>query len=118
MTKLSDTENCLENLLRRWFRSSNIDWEYTGDGSFKIGPYNPDWICRDQRKIIELNGCYWHGCSVCNYDNKYRKGKIKRDDKKIKYYKSLGWKVLVIWEHEVNGNIFKLRKDVEEFSME
>lgn len=110
--KMSETERNLDQLLSRWFKNT---WEYTGDGKFKIGVYNPDWIyTQDNKKLIlELNGCFWHGCEQCGFGEKTLKR--KKDKFKLQQYKRKGWKCVVVWEHEVNGDIFALKKRLKEF---
>lgn len=55
--------------------------------------------------IIEVNGCHWHACSVCNKNGECFKDKrvildkIKERRDKIL---SLGWRLLEIWEHELS----------------
>lgn len=48
---------------------------------------------------IEIDGCYWHGCSTCGFVGDDR---IKRIDKrKEAYLKNRGWVVIHIKEHEI-----------------
>jgi DNA mismatch endonuclease (patch repair protein) len=67
-----------------------------------------DIVFRPIRVAVEVRGCFWHGCAqhyrqpTVNSD--YWAGKIARniarDDKTDTYLRSLGWLVIVIWEHE------------------
>lgn len=81
-----------------------ISFKYIGQGKQIIGGYVPDFINRKEMKIIELFGDYWH--NLKSY-------KI-RDRKKLKIYKELGYKVLVIWEHELK-NIKNLKIKIKNF---
>jgi len=89
------------------------EWKYTGDGSFKLGNYIPDFVnCNGKKLIVELFGDYWHG----------RKGKVRRQVKwdkteegRIETYKGFGFRCLVIWEHELEdekGVISKVKEFV------
>lgn len=65
------------------------------------------YLPRD-KLLIEVNGCYWHGCSACFPDKK-----IGRFDSVISQYKMVarqrGWDVLVLWEHDIkSGFAFNL----------
>jgi DNA mismatch endonuclease (patch repair protein) len=69
----------------------------------------PDFVFRDARLAVFVDGCFWHGCPKCYnrpvnnrdfWDEKKIKNK-KRDQKVNKTLKSLGWRVLRIWEHEL-----------------
>ena len=55
----------------------------------QIGPYEVD-ILIGKRLVIELNGDYWHSLPEA----------IERDKKRNEWIRSLGYRVLVIWESE------------------
>jgi len=75
------------------------EWRYTGDGSFTLGYYIPDFVnCNGKKLVIELFGEYWHG----------KRGKKKRQVKwdkteegRKEVYKSFGFDCLVIWGDEL-----------------
>lgn len=77
------------------------EWRYTGDGSFVIGHFMPDYVnCNGRKLIIELFGDYWHA---------------KEDiEIKEKAYKEFGYGLLVIWEHELKDEPAVVAK-VKEF---
>lgn len=53
------------------------------------------------RIYVEINGCYWHGCSICFDElNKTQKRKKKRDRMKRAAFKKMGLPFVEIWEHE------------------
>src|SRR5258708_1523316 len=70
-------------------------------------PGRPDFAFRAQRLAIFLDGCFWHGCPRCYrlpQDNRaYWKKKVVgnrlRDRRRSRQLRSLGWRVLRIWEH-------------------
>jgi very-short-patch-repair endonuclease len=66
-------------------------YKYTGDGSFFIERYNPDFIDFKNKKIIECYGTYWHN----------RTDSIKRDKRRLKIYKKNNYKTLIIWDEEL-----------------
>ena len=67
-----------------------------------------------QKTVIECDGCYWHGCPLCNlkpYDKlEYRKELDKnRTEELIK----AGFKVIRLWEHDIKEmNTDELREVV------
>jgi G:T-mismatch repair DNA endonuclease (very short patch repair protein) len=94
-----------EKLLKKLLSKISKDYKYVGNRSFIIDGFNPDFVnINGQKKIIELFGTYWHK----------RPGVIKRDRRRIKSYKKLGYKTLIVWEHELK-TINKLRKKLERF---
>jgi len=70
-------------------------------------PGKPDFVFRSRRFAIFLDGCFWHGCPRCYrlpQDNRsYWKRKLignrRRDRSRSRELRSLGWRVLRIWEH-------------------
>jgi len=56
--------------------------------------------------IIEGNGCYWHACPQCFPSGRHTKFDSEFEIVELRA-KKLGWKVLVVWEHEItNGSAF------------
>ncbi|KKM74815.1 hypothetical protein LCGC14_1396600 [marine sediment metagenome] len=51
---------------------------------------------------IFIDGCYWHGCKKCGFVNKL---KNEKDDKVTKTLKRQGYKIIRIWEHDINYSI-------------
>jgi len=71
---------------------------------------NPDFVFRKSRVAIFADGCYWHGCPKCKLKAKsnrdYWLRKIARnkwrDRTTAKELRRLGWKVVRVWEHELD----------------
>ncbi|XP_054152671.1 uncharacterized protein LOC128951450 [Oppia nitens] len=95
-----------------------LDWMEEKRGvkicrEMRIGQNYADGCIRDGvlGEIFEFNGCYWHGCQKCThlfslrntYDGNEQVDPIKdyqRTIEKETYYKSRGFKVTSIWEHD------------------
>lgn len=69
----------------------------------------PDFAFRDQRLLLFVDGCYWHGCPSCYrrpssnreyWDDKVRRNRA-RDEETTAKLKQDGWRVLRIWEHQL-----------------
>ncbi len=58
---------------------------------------------------IFVDGCYWHGCIKCGYNNKEKNLKDKNVDKKLRLK---NYKVIRIWEHDIYRNINKCVKNL------
>jgi DNA mismatch endonuclease (patch repair protein) len=75
-------------------------------------PGKPDLVFPRRRKIILVNGCFWHGHSCRSgrnrpsSNNPYWALKLERNKKRDRAAKRklrrLGWNVLVLWECELN----------------
>lgn len=78
-------------------------------------PGKPDIVLPKYRKIIFVNGCFWHGHKNClraklpKSNNEFWLKKIednkRRDINNIEALRKLGWDVLVIWQCEIKNQI-------------
>ena len=50
-------ETCLIKLLNKLLPKI---YKFVGDGKLIVGGFIPDFVNKDNNKIIELFGCYWH----------------------------------------------------------
>lgn len=72
-------------------------------------PGKPDFVFREKRLCVFVDGCFWHGCPKCyrppssNID--YWSNKIERNKERDKLInrelRHRGWRVMRIWEHEL-----------------
>jgi len=77
-------------------------------------PGKPDIVLPKYKTVIFVHGCFWHGHKGCKRGNipKSNRGywitkiqnNIKRDKKHQKELRKIGWKVLVIWECQIERN--------------
>jgi DNA mismatch endonuclease (patch repair protein) len=87
----------------------------------------PDIVLPKYKKVIFVNGCFWHGHIGCRYfvepktRTKWWKEKIgKTKEKDTKIYKELeqnGWSVIIIWECELktknNNRLVSLLNEIK-----
>jgi G:T-mismatch repair DNA endonuclease (very short patch repair protein) len=51
--------------------------------------------------LIELQGCFWHGCVNCCIKQHPRQEKVKKNDlEKKEFAEKCGYKIIQIWEHD------------------
>lgn len=75
--------------------------------------YIPDFIIND-KIIIEVNGDFWHAFNITPDKMKPRQREnIIRDIMKYNFYEKMGYKYLVIWEHEF-VNIDSIKNKIKE----
>lgn len=69
---------------------------------------SPDFVFREKRIALFVDGCFWHGCPKCYrrplsnlkyWDMKVAKNR-RRDQGVRRALRKAGWRVLRIWEHE------------------
>lgn len=84
------------------FPGYRLDW--------KKAPGHPDIAYPGRKIAIFVHGCYWHHCPVCNlpvpkknpeyWEAKFRRNQ-ERDERTRATLEADGWKVAVIWEHQL-----------------
>ena len=73
--------------------------------------YKVDGYCKETNTIYQFHGCYWHGCKKC-YDeltvNRFSQYNMKHLYKRTtaaeEFFKSSGYNLVTIWEHEFDKN--------------
>ena len=74
-------------------------------------PGTPDIVLPKHKLVINVNGCFWHGCPSCKRakvrpvnNTEYWERKLNRNIERDKAneigLKQMGWKAMVIWECE------------------
>ena len=77
-------------------------------------PGKPDIVLPKHETVIFVNGCFWHRHTGCRQattpksNTAFWKKKfadtIKRDRKQQRLLKEAGWRVLVLWECQINDS--------------
>ena len=80
-------------------------------------PGKPDIILPKYKTAIFVHGCFWHYHKDCregripSTNSKFWKEKleknISKDEKYVQLLTALGWKVLIIWECEIEKHLAK-----------
>lgn len=66
--------------------------------------YQCDIFIPSMNLILECDGCYWHGCSICFQNhNTSQKKQIERDRIRTKELIESGYRIIRLWEHEIIG---------------
>lgn len=87
-------------------------FEFTGNKPIRIEGFNPDFVHKEKRKIIELYGCYWHNCKTCKRLRKNHRNPLieSRDEYRMNCFKEAGYETLTIWEHELKDELAIIKK--------
>lgn len=88
--------NGLERKLQQVLGSAFV---FTGDGSFKIDNLRPDFINKTRKLVVEVYGDYWH-----------KNEPLYKTMQRISRFERCGWRVIIIWEHEINDPVKLSRK--------
>jgi len=99
-----------ETILINLIEKHNLPFNYVGDKKIwfkgENHSFNPDFLSKNPRHIIEVFGDYWHNLP---------KTKIM-DKERLETYSKYGYKTLIVWEHELtnpNQIINKINKFME-----
>jgi len=85
-----------ENHITGWQRHYNV-----------IG--HPDFVFKERRIALFVDGCFWHGHDCRNtrpienaeYWQKKREHNIQHDIKIMQHFEERGWRVIRVWECEL-----------------
>jgi len=83
-------------------------------------PGSPDIVLPKYKTVIFVHGCFWHRHKNCKYastpktrqefwEAKFREN-INRDKLNQENLSSKGWKIIVVWECEINDKDFDLSR--------
>tara|TARA_B100000575_G_scaffold77134_1_gene60314 strand:- start:36 stop:455 length:420 start_codon:yes stop_codon:yes gene_type:complete len=83
-------------------------------------PGSPDIVLPKYKTVIFVHGCFWHRHQNCKYAStpktrqefwgvKFREN-INRDKLNQENLSSKGWKIIVVWECEINDKDFDLSR--------
>ena len=84
-------------------------------------PGSPDILLPKYKTVIFVHGCFWHRHENCKYattpktrkefwEKKFREN-INRDNLNQANLSLKGWKIIIIWECQLKGDIKKLIRE-------
>jgi DNA mismatch endonuclease, patch repair protein len=90
-------------------------------------PGTPDIVLPKYRTVIFVHGCFWHRHVDCANATRPKtrpefwelkfKSTVERDRKKAEQLKSAGWRVIIVWECELEKNaqelIFRISEELK-----
>lgn len=123
MSQIRGKDTKPEVLVRKYLFSHGLRYRKND----KRYPGCPDIVFPKYKTIIFVHGCFWHIHEGCPYfvmpktrpefwENKFRQNK-QRDIQNIGTLKSLGWRVIIVWEcelkkHSCNERLEKLYDEI------
>ncbi len=107
MSKIRHENTTPELIVRKYLFSQGFRYRT----NVRSLPGTPDIVLKKYKTAIFIHGCFWHGHS-CRAGHKPRSNTVywipkietnmARDARKIKELSSIGWRVIVIWQCEIN----------------
>lgn len=118
MSRIRGKDTAIEVLVR----SALFRRGYRFRKNVKDLPGKPDIVLPKYRTVIFVNGCFWHrheGCRLAAtpgtrtefWKEKFEKN-VANDIKHREQLETAGWKVIVLWECEIEKNIDEVIKKI------
>jgi G:T-mismatch repair DNA endonuclease (very short patch repair protein) len=84
-----------EQVMIDLIKENNLPFNYVGNGKIwfkgETQHFNPDFLSKNPKHIIEVFGKYWH------------KNTQKDDKERLATYSKYGYKTLIIWDYELKN---------------
>ncbi len=85
----------------------------------------PDVVFLKEKMVIFIDGCFWHGCTICNKklpetNREYWAKKISHNVELANNHDQKliadGWTVIRIWEHDIKdkGTMQRIKSEVKQ----
>jgi len=108
MSRIHSNDTLPEMVVRRYLYAHGLRYRL----HLKHLSGKPDIVLTKSKKVIFVNGCFWHRHKKCIYakipssnmhfwQNKF-KNNVKRDKRNIKVLENDGWLVKVVWECQLS----------------
>ncbi len=120
MSQVHSRDTSIELAVRHWLYHHG----YRYRKNVKQLPGKPDIVLRPYKTVIFIHGCFWHrhpGCRDATtpktntefWENKFARN-VANDIKHRTELEELGFRVIVIWECDINKNLEKTMTSVAE----
>ena len=121
MSRISSRNTLLEQRVRRILASMGYRYRL----NVKNLPGKPDIVLRKYKAVIFVHGCFWHLHSNCR-DGTIPKTRVEywqtkllnnkaRDERNIRTLRREGWKVLRLWECDIENKSEKVTQRLRNF---
>lgn len=92
----------------------------------RVAGIRPDFIFPGIRLAVFVDGCFWHGCpdhyvrprsSNAEFWASKLRQNVARDERQSKQLQAQGWRVIRVWEHEVEHRLSTTASFIQEVAM-
>ena len=108
MSRIRSRDTHPEKAVARALEERCLEWE----GHAKDLPGRPDFVFRNEKIAIFVEGDFWHGWQFPRWRHKLSlkwdlkiDGNRKRDQRNHGKLRRQGWKVIRVWEHQIKKDI-------------
>ena len=112
MSHIRSTNSKPEEIVRKYLFSKGFRYRK----NVRTLPGCPDIVLPKYKTVIFVNGCFWHRHDCPRFvwpssNEEYWRPKIlrnvERDRENSEKLKSMGWKVITVWECELKKKVFE-----------
>lgn len=87
----------IEAIVEGWLAEAGIPYE----PEFAISRTHVDFFLPPST-VIEVQGCFWHGCQQCTETYSKRQLRARaRDSRRFLFLKNAGYNLILLWEHDI-----------------
>lgn len=104
MARIKGRDTGPERIVAELLTSVGISFEMQG----RDLPGRPDFVFRDQRVVVLVDGDFWHGWRFPVWKDKLSpawevkiENNRQRDIRNMRRLRYQGWKVIRLWEHQI-----------------
>ncbi|MDD3695886.1 MAG: DNA mismatch endonuclease Vsr [Lentisphaeria bacterium] len=119
MSRIRGKDTRPEMKLRRHLHALGFRYSLHAGGL----PGKPDLCLRKWRTLIFVHGCFWHrheGCKLAGmpksnvefWKEKFRRT-LERDKVNLHKLRALGWRVIIVWECELDERLASLPEEIK-----
>jgi DNA mismatch endonuclease (patch repair protein) len=108
MSRVKNRDTGIEKLVRSALHRRGLRFRIQA----KELPGRPDVVLRKAKVAVFVDGDFWHGYRFPLWENKladFWKTKIAknraRDKRNFRRLRSMGWRVVRLWQHEIEGDL-------------
>lgn len=108
MKRVKLKDGSLEKLVQHELRARGLQFKR----HVRALPGRPDIVFSDQKLAVFVDGDFWHGWRLPAWEHKlspFWRDKLRanrqRDRRNFRKLRSLGWKVIRLWQHEVRRDL-------------
>lgn len=116
MSRVPHSDTSAELALRAALRAEGVHYRTGGNGI----PGRPDVHLKSKRVAVFVDGCFWHGCPICDerpktraefWRAKFAYNQSRRQRVREELAES-GWRVVEVWEHELRRDAASVAKRI------
>lgn len=116
MKRVKLKNGSLEVLVQRELRARGLRFKR----HVRTLPGRPDIVFATEKLAVFVDGDFWHGWRLPTWEHKlsaFWRDKLRanrlRDRQNFRKLRSLGWKVLRLWQHEMEHDIDRCMRRIE-----